>query len=83
VSVVAVTDPARTLAQAVDELVVLTRNQAGGSCVWCGSRELVTELPRVSDAAGWANDDCLIVTCRTCGAEIVSERSLRMRSRLA
>jgi len=83
VSVVAVTDPARTLAQAVDELLVLTRNQAGGSCVWCGSRELDTQAPRVGGATGRANDDCVIVTCRTCGAELVSERSLRMRGRSA
>ena len=82
-SVVAVIDPARTLAQAVDELLVLTRNQAGGSCVWCGSRELVTGPPSAADATGRANDDCVIVTCRSCGAQLVSERSLRMRGRPA
>ena len=44
-SVVAFAEPVRTLAAAVDELVVLVRNQAGGACVWCGSRELWAALP--------------------------------------
>ena len=82
-SVVAVSEPARTLAQAVDELLVLARNQAGGSCVWCGSRELSTGPTDAAGAMGQANDDCIMVTCHTCGAQLVSERSHRMRGRRA
>ena len=83
-SVVAVSEPVRTLAQAVDELLVLVRNQAGGSCVWCGSRELTAAAADQVDGGAVApDDDCIIVTCRTCGAELVSERSLRMRGRRA
>ena len=83
-SFVAVTEPVRTLGQAVEELLVLVRNQAGGSCVWCGSRELTAAVAdRVEGGGVASNDDCIIVTCRACGAELVSERSLRMRGRRA
>jgi len=77
VSVCAVADHAHTLAQAVDELLVLARNQAGGSCVWCGSRDLTSETPSE------LGDDLLIITCCTCGTELVSDRSPQVRGRQA
>jgi hypothetical protein len=79
-SLVAVAEPALTLADSVDELVVLVRNQAGGSCVWCGSRDLWIAAPH-----GSATDtgDCLVVTCRDCGAELITERLSQTRSRCA
>jgi hypothetical protein len=77
-SVVAVAEPSRTLAQAVDDLVVLTRNQAGGACLWCGSRDL-----RVAAAGGGASAAvaCLVVTCRECGAELATELVSTSRGR--
>ncbi len=79
-SVVAFAEPSRTLAAAVDELVVLVRNQAGGACVWCGSRELWAASPQGDPVAG---ADCVVVTCRDCGAELVSEQTSQARSRRA
>ncbi len=79
-SLVAVAEPARTLADAVDELVVLVRNQAGGSCVWCGSRDLWVAAPHGDPADG---GDCLVVTCRDCGAELVTEQLSQTRGRCA
>ena len=79
-SVLAVTDHAHTLAGAVDELLLLARNQAGGACVWCGSRSLrLSEARGTDDPAG----DCVTVTCRDCGAELESERTTPLRSRWA
>jgi len=78
-SFVAVAEPVRTLAAAVDELVVLVRNQAGGSCVWCGSRDLWVDAPHGDAAHG----DCLVVTCRECGAELVTEQLSQPRGRCA
>jgi predicted nucleic-acid-binding Zn-ribbon protein len=81
VSVLAVTDHERTLAVAVDELLVLARNQAGGACVWCGSRNVHVSEPRgVTDVA---TDDHITITCRHCGAELQSERTTPLRSRWA
>jgi hypothetical protein len=77
-SLVAVAEPVQTLAEAVDELVVLVRNEAGGSCVWCGSRDLSTASPNSNAVAG---NQCLVTTCRGCGAELVSELSLLPGSR--
>jgi hypothetical protein len=79
-SVVALAEPSHTLAQAVDDLVVLTRNQAGGTCLWCGSRDLW-----VAAAGGGAPADgpCLVVTCRDCGAELVTEPLSTSRGRCA
>jgi hypothetical protein len=79
-SLVAFAEPARTLAAAVDELVVLVRNQAGGSCVWCGSRDLWVAAPHggVTDSG-----ECLVVTCRDCGAELVTEQLSQTRGRRA
>ena len=79
-SLVAVAEPARTLAGCVDELVVLVRNQAGGSCVWCGSRDLWAAAPRGDTPAG---GDCLVVTCRDCGTELVTEQLSQTRGRCA
>ena len=79
-SLVAVAASPRTLADSVDELIVLVRNQAGGSCVWCGSRDLWVAAPH-DGAAG--SSDCLLVTCRDCGAELVTEQSLQTRGRCA
>jgi hypothetical protein len=76
-SLVAVATPVRTLADTVDELVVLIRNQAGGSCVWCGSRDLWVNAPGGIAAAG----DCLVVTCRDCGAELATEQASHLGGR--
>jgi hypothetical protein len=79
-SLVAIAEPVRTLAEAVDELIVLVQNGAGGSCVWCGSRDLWTAVPAGDAAEG---NQCLVTTCRGCGTELDSERSLLPRTRLA
>jgi len=79
-SVAAVAQPVHTLAAAVDELVVLVRNQAGGSCVWCGSPDLWVDVPQ---GGGQTSGDCLVVTCRDCGAELVTERFATSRGRCA
>jgi hypothetical protein len=84
-SLVAVATSARTLAASVDELVVLVRNQAGGSCVWCGSRDLWVAAPHDGAVSGGAvnGGDCLVVTCRDCGAELVTEQFSQTRGRCA
>lgn len=75
-SLVAIAEPAGTLAEAVDELVVLVRNEAGGSCVWCGSRDLwVTTSHDVDD------DQLLVTACRKCGAELVTDHPSSLRDR--
>jgi hypothetical protein len=79
-SLAAVAEPVHTLADAVDELVVLVRNQAGGSCVWCGSRDLWVAAPHGGPTD---SDDCLVVTCRDCGAELVTEQLSQTRGRWA
>jgi hypothetical protein len=79
-SLVAVATSSRTLAASVDELVVLVRNQAGGSCVWCGSGDLWVAAPHDGAVNG---GDCLVVTCRDCGAELVTEQSSQTRGRCA
>ena len=79
-SVVAFAQPAQTLAAAVDKLVVLVRNQAGGSCVWCGSPDLWVDEPQ---GCGQSDGDCLVVTCRDCGAELLTERLSQTRGRCA
>jgi len=79
-SVVAVAEPAQTLAAAVDELLVLVRNQAGGRCVWCGSRDLWVSAPH---GAAADSGDSLVVTCRDCGAELVTEQLSQPRGRWA
>ena len=71
----AVTDHAHTLAAAVDELLVLARNQAGGACIWCGSRDLAVAQPRGVDGG------CTVIACRSCGTELESERAVPLRSR--
>jgi hypothetical protein len=76
-SLVAFAASARTLADTVDELVMRVRNQAGGSCVWCGSRDLWVAAPGGSAADG----DCFVVTCRDCGAELVTEQASQLRGR--
>jgi hypothetical protein len=76
-SLVAVAEPAGTLAEAIDELVVLVRNEAGGSCVWCGSRDLwVTTSPDLDHAR-----QRLVTVCPKCGAELVSDRPSALRHR--
>ncbi len=80
-SVVAVTDHAFSLAQAVDELLVLARNQAGGSCVWCGSRNL-TEV-RSRDGSSGDRSDTIVLACRDCGSELTSEKPFQVRDRWA
>jgi ribosomal protein S27E len=79
-SLVAVAEPARTLADCVDELVVLVRNQAGGSCLWCGSRDLWVAAPH-GGVPG--SGDCLVVTCGDCGTELVTEQLSQTRGRWA
>jgi len=74
--VLAVTDHVHTLAEAVDELLVLARNQAGGACIWCGSRDLHIR-------PGGGADDRVVVICRRCGSELQSERMSPLRSRWA
>ncbi len=71
-------EPVRTLADCVDELVVLAGNQAGGACVWCGSRDLWAAAPHGGDTG---SGECLVVTCRECGAQLVTEQPSQMRSR--
>ena len=51
-----------SLADAVAELLVLTRNDSGGRCLWCHSSELDVQV-----AAG-SNE--MVVVCRTCGSEL-------------
>lgn len=52
-----------SLAEAVAELLVLTRNHAGGRCLWCHSSELqATVVP------GQGGE--MVVVCRTCGSEL-------------
>lgn len=69
-SLLAVTDPCPSLAHAVDGLVVLARNRSGGTCVWCGSRDLDVEV--CDGDALWID-----VTCRECGSQLSSERPVR------
>jgi hypothetical protein len=52
-----------SLADAVAELLVLQRNDAGGRCLWCHSSELqATVVP------GRGGE--IVVVCRTCGSEL-------------
>jgi hypothetical protein len=75
-SLVAIAEPAGTLAEAVDRLVVFVRNEAGGSCVWCGSRDLwVTTSHDVDD------DQLLTTVCRKCGPELVTDHPSPLRDR--
>lgn len=48
-----------SLADAVAELLVLARNNAGGRCLWCHSSELDTQ---VAESGGET-----VVVCRSCG----------------
>ncbi len=52
-----------SLADAVAELLVLTRNDSGGRCLLCHSSELDVQV-----AAGAGNE--MVVVCRTCGSEL-------------
>jgi hypothetical protein len=61
---------APTLAEALDDALVLALAGAGPSCLWCGSRRVAA-----GPAAGDAPRAAVVVACRDCGAELVSERS--------
>ena len=74
-SLVAIAEPAGTLAEAIDELVVLARNEAGGSCVWCGSRDLWVTTSHDDD------DQLLVTVCRKCGSELVTDHPSPLRDR--
>jgi hypothetical protein len=51
-----------SLADAVAELLVLARNEAGGRCLWCHSSELDVQ---VAESGGET-----VVVCRNCGSEL-------------